>query len=338
VSTDPWSETENVKTTNPAQREESDRLWAVMERTLNQATAEQRRSRRWGIFFKTLTIGYVIGLTVMIWNQSELQVDALATAEHTAVVPIDGVIAAEESANAFDLQQNLQAAFEAPGSRGVMLEINSPGGSPVQAEYVYRTILDLKAAYPNKPVHAVIGDIGASGAYYIAAAADTIHAAPASIVGSIGVISASFGFSELMQKLGVERRLIIAGENKAMLDPFQPESLRDREHLQQLLDATHAQFIARVREGRGSRLNPGQEDLFDGRVWSGEQALRYGLIDSLADPLEVAREWIGAKERVYYTNDEPLLNQISREFGFGMGTALSWMVRQGAWNPISLSH
>jgi protease IV len=338
VSTDPWAETEQTKTPDSSRREESDRLWKVMERTLNQATLEQRRSRRWGIFFKTLTLGYVIGLTVMVWNQSALQAEGMALGAHTAVVPVDGVIAADEAANAYDLQQNLQAAFEAPGSRGVMLEINSPGGSPVQAEYIYRTILDLKAEYPNKPVHAVIGDIGASGAYYIAAAADTIHAAPASIVGSIGVISASFGFSELMEKLGVERRLIIAGENKAMLDPFQPESETDRQHLQKLLDATHSQFIARVREGRGSRLDPGDEDLFDGRVWSGEQALQYGLIDSLADPLEVAREWIGAKERVYYTSKEPLLNQISREFGFGMGTALSWLARQGMWSPMSLSH
>lgn len=338
MSTDPWSETNNGKPTEPARREDVDRLWGVMERTLSQATAEQRRSRRWGIFFKTLTIGYVIGLTVMLWNQSALHVEGMAVGEHTAVVPIDGVIAAGEIANAFDLQQNLEAAFEAPGSRGVMLEINSPGGSPVQAEYVYRAILDLKAAHPNKPVHAVIGDIGASGAYYIAAAADTIHAAPASIVGSIGVISAGFGFSELMKKLGVERRLIIAGENKAMLDPFQPESPEQRAHLQKLLDATHNQFIARVREGRGSRLNPEGEDLFDGRVWSGEQALQYGLIDSLADPLEVAREWIGAKERIYYTSEEPLLNQISREFGFGMGTAISWLVRQGTFSPMSLNH
>ncbi|MBL6824814.1 MAG: S49 family peptidase, partial [Litoricola sp.] len=304
---------------DPQKREETDRLWSVLEKTLAQSTIEQRRARRWGIFFKTITFGYIIGLSLFLINQANLPVDGMRSGSHTAVVPIDGVIAPSELANAFDIQQNLTAAFEAPGSKGVMLEINSPGGSPVQSEYVYRAILDLKAQYPGKPVHAVIGDIGASGAYYIAAAADTIHAAPASIVGSIGVVSSGFGFSGLLEKLGVDRRVITAGENKAMLDPFLPESLEDTQHLQGLLDATHQQFIARVREGRGERLTPGDEDVFDGRVWSGEQALVLGLVDSLAGPLEVAREWIGAEERIYYTQDEPLLNQFSREFGFGVG-------------------
>ena len=144
--------------------------------------------------------------------------------------------------------------------------------------------------------------------------------------------------AQTISKLGVDRRVITAGDNKAMLDPFLPESLEDTQHLQGLLDATHQQFIARVREGRGERLTPGDEDVFDGRVWSGEQALVLGLVDSLAGPLEVAREWIGAEERIYYTQDEPLLNQFSREFGFGVGTALTWLGRQGILNPWSLSH
>ena len=337
MADNPWTEGDNPMQ-DPQKREETDRLWSVLEKTLAQSTIEQRRARRWGIFFKTITFGYIIGLSLFLINQANLPVDGMRSGSHTAVVPIDGVIAPSELANAFDIQQNLTAAFEAPGSKGVMLEINSPGGSPVQSEYVYRAILDLKAQYPGKPVHAVIGDIGASGAYYIAAAADTIHAAPASIVGSIGVVSAGFGFSGLLEKLGVDRRVITAGENKAMLDPFLPESLEDTQHLQGLLDATHQQFIARVREGRGERLTPGDEDVFDGRVWSGEQALVLGLVDSLAGPLEVAREWIGAEERIYYTQDEPLLNQFSREFGFGVGTALTWLGRQGILNPWSLSH
>ena len=337
MADNPWTEGDNPMQ-DPQKREETDRLWSVLEKTLAQSTIEQRRARRWGIFFKTITFGYIIGLSLFLINQANLPVDGMRSGSHTAVVPIDGVIAPSELANAFDIQQNLTAAFEAPGSKGVMLEINSPGGSPVQSEYVYRAILDLKAQYPGKPVHAVIGDIGASGAYYIAAAADTIHAAPASIVGSIGVVSSGFGFSGLLEKLGVDRRVITAGENKAMLDPFLPESLEDTQHLQGLLDATHQQFIARVREGRGERLTPGDEDVFDGRVWSGEQALVLGLVDSLAGPLEVAREWIGAEERIYYTQDEPLLNQFSREFGFGVGTALRWLGRQGILNPWSLSH
>ncbi|MDB4021694.1 signal peptide peptidase SppA [Litorivicinus sp.] len=313
-------------------------LWSVLERTLNHASVEQRRSRRWGIFFKTVTLGYVIGLTLLFTSKTDFSTQNLAPFAHTAVIPIEGVIAAGEAANAYDLQRNLEDAFEAPGSRGILLEINSPGGSPVQAEYVYQALLDLKASYPNKPVHAVIGDIGASGAYYIAAAADTIHASPASIVGSIGVVSSGFGFSDLMEKMGVERRMIIAGKNKAMLDPFSPESLADRAHMQTLIDATHRQFIERVNEGRGDRLNQGDDDLFDGRVWNGEQALEFGLVDSLAGPLEVAREWIGAEKRIYYTTEEPLVNQISRELGFGVGTAFSWIGRQGIWNSSSLSH
>jgi len=342
MADDPWTETRGEASresdaTQSDRGKQTDALWRVMERTLNQATIEQRRSRRWGIFFKTITLGYLIGISIMLFGRSDLPVDGLVSTPHTAVVPIEGVIAVGEMANAFEIQQNLEAAFRAPGSSGIMLEINSPGGSPVQAEYVYRALLDLKASYPGKPVHAVIGDIGASGAYYIAAAADTIHAAPASIVGSIGVVSAGFGFSGLLEKLGVNRRVITAGENKAMLDPFLPESASDRAHLQTLLDETHQQFIARVKEGRGDRLNPRGENLFDGRVWSGEQALRLGLIDSLAGPLEVAREWIGAEDRVYYTSDEPLIDQFSRQFGLGVGTAVSWMIRQGTLNPASLS-
>ena len=336
MAENPWVEDRSEQ--DPPRKRDADRLWVVLEKTLAQSTIEQRRARRWGIFFKSITLVYVIGLSLTFVNKSELPMDALGSSEHTAVVLVDGVIASSEAANAFDIQQNLEAAFEAPGSKGVMLEINSPGGSPVQSEYVFRAILDLKAQYPKKPLHAVIGDIGVSGAYYIAAAADNIHAAPASIVGSIGVLSSGFGFHGLMEKLGIDRRVITAGDNKAMLDPFLPESEDDKAHLQGLLDATHRQFVARVREGRDGRLTPGDENIFDGRVWSGEQALVLGLVDSLADPLEVAREWIGAEERVYYTKDEPLLDQLSREFGFGVGQALTWLWRQGILIPWSLSH
>ena len=337
MAENPWTKGIEPSADQPNQSE-TNRLWSVMERTLAQSTIEQRRARRWGIFFKSITLGYVIGISLFVVNQSNLSVDAIGSQSHTAVVPIDGVIASGQTANAFEIQQSLEAAFEASGSKGVMLEINSPGGSPVQSEYVYRAILDLKAQHPDKPVHAVIGDIGASGAYYIAAAADTIHAAPASIVGSIGVVSSGFGFNDLLEKLGVDRRIVTAGESKAMLDPFLPESETDKKHLQGLLDATHQQFIARVQEGRGERLTPGDQDLFDGRVWSGEQALILGLVDSLAGPLEVAREWIGAEDRVYYVQDEPLINQFSREFGFGVGAALQWIGRQGISNPWSLNH
>ena len=337
MAENPWAEDRLEQDVAP-RKEDVERLWLVLEKALEQSTVEQRRARRWGIFFKSITLLYILALSLTLVTRSELPMDALGSSAHTAVVPVDGVIASSEAANAFDIQQNLEAAFEAPGSKGVMLEINSPGGSPVQSEYVFRAILDLKAQYPEKPVHAVIGDIGASGAYYIAAAADTIHAAPASIVGSIGVVSSGFGFHGLMDKLGIDRRVITAGDNKAMLDPFLPESEDAKAHLQSLLDATHRQFVARVREGRGQRLTPGEENIFDGRVWSGEQALVLGLVDSLAGPLEVAREWIGAEKRVYYTQDEPLFDQLSREFGFGLGEALTWLWRQGILNPWSLRY
>ena len=323
MAQDPWTESSDPLPRAQGDRE-SERLWSTLERVLTESTREQRRARRWGIFFKTLTLGYLIGVTVLL-VQSDSVAPELIAAPHTAVVPIDGLIAADEATNAHDVILNLEEAFAAPTARGVMLEINSPGGSPVQSEYVYRALMRLKAAYPSKPVHAVIGDIGASGAYYIAAAADSIHAAPASIVGSIGVVSSGFGFAGLLEKLGVDRRVITAGESKAMLDPFLPESADDRAHLQTLLDQTHAQFIARVREGRGDRLL--SDAVFDGRIWNGETALALGLVDSLAGPDEVARDLIGAAERVYYVTDEPLWQQVTRQIGVGVSVGLRQWLR-----------
>ena len=329
MSNDPWTESQASipAPMPPPPNAETERLWTTLERVLTESTREQRRARRWGIFFKTLTLGYIIGLSVWVFRNESVTPDFIGT-PHTAVVPIDGLIAADEVTNAHDVILNLEEAFSAPNARGVMLEINSPGGSPVQSEYVYRALMRLKADYPGKPVHAVIGDIGASGAYYIAAAADSIHAAPASIVGSIGVVSSGFGFAGLMDKLGVDRRVITAGDSKAMLDPFSPESMEDRAHLQTILNQTHQQFIARVKEGRGDRLR--SEDVFDGRIWNGETALGLGLIDSLAGPDEVARDLIGAAERVYYVADEPLWQQVTRQIGVGISVGLSqWLQAVG---------
>lgn len=322
MSKDPWTES-HASTPTPSSDGETERLWSTLERVLTESTREQCRARRWGIFFKTLTLGYLIGVSFVIFRTDAVTPDLIGT-PHTAVVPIEGLIAADEVTNAHDVIVNLEEAFSAPNARGVMLEINSPGGSPVQSEYVYRALIRLKGEYPGKPVHAVIGDIGASGAYYIAAAADSIHAAPASIVGSIGVVSSGFGFAGLMDKLGVDRRVITAGESKAMLDPFLPESAEDRAHLQTILNQTHQQFIARVKEGRGDRLR--SENVFDGRIWNGETALDLGLIDSLAGPDEVARDLIGAAERIYYVADEPLWQQVTRQIGVGVSVGLrQWL-------------
>lgn len=346
MTEDRWKEpAAGQESASDADRASSDRavpstdatLWEVMERTLLSATLEQRRSRRWGIFFKCLTAAYVIGLTLALWAPGAMDMEPVVDGRHTAVVPVEGVIASGEPASADALIQSLTRAFTEPTAVAVMLEINSPGGSPVQAEYVYEAIVDLKRQYPNKAVHAVIGDIGASGAYYIAAAADYIHASPASIVGSIGVVAGGFGFVELLEKIGVERRVMTAGENKAMLDPFSEESPEQRAQLQAILDATHARFIATVEAGRRGRLRGDPAELFDGRIFHGEAALQRGLIDSLASPDTVARDIIGAPLRIPYQDQAPWFERLSRAFGVGVGASLSAHFGYGIGNPNPLS-
>jgi protease-4 len=231
--------------------------------------------------------------------------------EHTAVVRVEGVLASNLTANADNLIESLQKAFESESSKGVVLQINSPGGSPVIAGQIYDAITELKAEYPEKTVYAVIDDIGASGGYYIAAAADYIYADRASIVGSIGVISAGFDFTDLMDKLGVERRMYIAGQHKALLDPFVPMSEETVNLWQSVLDNTHEQFIARVREGRKGRLKE-SEITFSGMVWTGEQAVEFGLIDGLGSTRMVARDLIKAETIKDYTPNLDFIRLLSQ--------------------------
>lgn len=302
-----------------ADERDGERAWSVLEKVVNSSLDEQRRARRWGIFFKLLTFAYLFAAVWMFFPRDSIK--PVSADSYVGVVHVDGVIAADELASADNIVTGLRAAFEDEHVKAVMLAINSPGGSPVQSGYVYNEIRRLRDKYPDKKLYAVIGDIGASGAYYIAAAADAIYADQASLVGSIGVISGSFGVTGLMDKLGVERRLVTAGENKAMLDPFSPFPESQRELWKSVVDTTHRQFIERVKSGRGDKL---KDDplLFSGMIWSGEQALALGLIDGLGSPGQVARDIVGTEEIVDFSRGRDPLHQLLKGLGVEFGAGL----------------
>ena len=270
---------------------------------------EQRQARRWGIFFKLLFVG--MGLLLLIGINANESGDKFTDAEEiTAVVDINGVIMDGALASGEFVNPALQEAFEHEKTKGVLLRINSPGGSPVQSGIINDEIKRLKAKHKEIPVYAVVSDLCASGGYYIAVAADKIYADKASIVGSIGVRMDNFGAVGLMEKLGVERRLYTAGTNKGMLDPFLPENETQVAHIKTMLNNTHQQFINVVKEGRGERLqdNP---DIFSGLFWTGEDALKLGLIDGLGSDTYVARELIKAEEMVNFTSEKDLFERLS---------------------------
>jgi len=299
----------------------SGRDWRLIEKLVMSLQAEQRRSRRWGIFFKFLTFGYLFALLFMIRSPIGDSMEA-STGQHTALVEVNGTISADELASADNIVGALRSAFEAERSKAVVLRINSPGGSPVQSGYIYDEIKRLREEYPDKKVYAVISDIGASGAYYIAAAADEIYADKASLVGSIGVVGGGFGFTGAMEKLGIERRLYTSGENKAFLDPFSPEDEDEVDFWENVLSTTHRQFIEQVREGRGDRLKD-DERLFSGLVWTGEQAIELGLVDGLGSSSHVARQIVGHEELKEYGGSRSPLQDLVDQFGIAVGTALA---------------
>lgn len=310
---------------------ESDpKSWKLLEKTLLASVHEQRRSRRWGIFFKLLTFIYLFGalalFSPLISNQG-----SGSSSPHTAVIEVRGMIADKEAASADNIVGSLRAAFKDPNTKGVILRINSPGGSPVQSGYVYDEIRRLRGENPNIKVYAVISDLGASGAYYIASAADQIYADKASLVGSIGVTAASFGFVDTMEKLGVERRVYTSGEHKAFLDPFQPQKDEETRFWKTVLDTTHKQFIDSVKKGRGDRLKDAEHpELFSGLIWSGEQALSLGLIDGLGSTSYVARDVIGQEEMVDFTVQESPLDRFTKKLGASVAEHLAlWMGFQG---------
>ncbi|SEQ74242.1 protease-4 [Amphritea atlantica] len=333
MGSNPW-EAEDSKETEAAKPHESKtKEWRLIEKTMMGLQKEQRAARRWGIFFKLLTFGYLFVILGIYLFADSFTPDMDEGGEHTAVVQVKGVIADGEDASADNIIGALRRAFDDEGTKAVILRINSPGGSPVQSGYVYDEVKRLRALHPDKKVYAVILDIGASGAYYIAASADEIYADKASLVGSIGVVSSGFGFVDLMEKVGVERRNLISGENKTFLDPFSPLKDKDRAFWQTVLDTTHRQFIEQVRKGRGDRLKE-NDQLFSGLVWTGEQALDLGLIDGLGSSSYVAREIVGAEKLVDYTPKGTPLEQLIDRLGVTFGKTIATQL--GLNGPVQL--
>lgn len=315
---DPW--TAPVK--RSAQPPTDEETWAreALERLAREALKEQRRSRRWSIFFRISFLLYAVVFLILLLPERERL--PAAGAEHTALVEITGIISADSEANADDIVAGLRQAFDHPATRGVVLRLNSPGGSPVQAARVYREIRRLKEKHPDVPVIAVADELCASAAYYIASAADEIYADGSSLVGSIGVRLDAFGFVETMKKLGVERRLFTAGEHKGFLDPFLPLDPEDAAHVESLLADTYRQFVEAVKAGRGERLSQ-EVDLFNGWVWTGRQAKELGLVDGLASVGEVAREVVGVERVVDFTRRESYLDRLARRLGGAVAERLA---------------
>jgi protease-4 len=300
----------------------SDANWQrdVIAKLASDALAEQKRARRWGIAFKILTFGYLFILLFigLGWLGGS---DVISTGDHTAVVDLNGVIAADSRANAVDVVAGLQNAFEAEGTKAVVLRINSPGGSPVQAAEINDEIHRLRELHPDIPLYAVVEDICASGGYYVAVAADKIFVAKASLVGSIGVLMNGFGFTGAMEKLGVERRLLTAGDNKGFMDPFSPLSATQRGYAKTMLGDIHGQFIEAVRVGRGERLKENDET-FSGLVWTGERSIELGLTDALGSVAYVAREIVKAETIVNYSWREHIVERVARRFGATLGESI----------------
>lgn len=292
----------------------------TLEKVALAAIAEQRRARLWGILFKSLLFIYLFALLFigMGWfGKKEVSPD-----KHTALVELNGVIASNSQASADAINTGLQEAFKDKGTQGVILRINSPGGSPVQAGHINDEIRRLRAKYPKIPLYAVIEDICASGGYYVAAAADKIYVDKASIVGSIGVVMDGFGFTGTMEKLGVDRRVLTAGENKAFLDPFSPVVESQQQFAQQMLGQIHQQFIGVVRQGRGKRLKE-TPDMFSGLMWVGQKSVDLGLADALGSVDYVAREVIKAEDIVDFTPHENVAERLARRFGAGAAESLT---------------
>lgn len=320
MADDPWGNSPSSPPT-PGPASSRGREWDLLDRVVMASLEEQRRARRWSIFFKLLTFIYILGFVWMLFGRDSMEA-ATISGEHTAMVTVSGEISDESDANADAIIGGLQAAFEAPRSKAVLLRINSPGGSPVQSAYVYDEIRRLRGLHKDKRVYAVVTDMGASGAYYIAAAADQIYVNPGSLVGSIGVIMQGFGVQGLMEKLGVEDRTLTAGENKAILSPFEPMKPEDKEHVKLLLDGVHQQFITAVKQGRGQRLKDDPR-IFSGLFWTGQQAVELGLADGFGSVDSVARNVIGAEHVVDYSKHPDPVSALVRRLGASMGHAIA---------------
>lgn len=287
---------------------------AVLEKLAMSAVNEQRKSRNWGILFKSLGFLYLFILLFAVIGVMRGGSEKAITGKHTAIVELKGVIAPESGASADRVIEGLQHAFKDKNAQGVILRINSPGGSPVQAGYINDEIYRLRKKYPEKPLYAVVQDVCASGGYYVAVAADKIFVDKASLVGSIGVRMDGFGLTGAMEKVGIERRLVTAGENKGFLDMFSPLDPKQKEYAEKMVGEIHQQFIDVVKAGRGVRLKETPE-LFSGLVWTGERSVQLGLADALGSADYVAREVIKAEEVVDYTQHDNLADRLARRFG-----------------------
>ncbi len=294
----------------------------LVEKLAFAAVTEQRRTRRWGIFFKLLLVGYLFAILAITLYPKFKQDMGIGGKSHTAVIDLVGMIAENQNANAESIIESLRNAAKDKNTKGIIIHANSPGGSPVQSAYVYDEIKKIKKEHPDMPIHAVVSDICASGCYYIVAATDKIYASPASLIGSIGVIMDSFGFVETMNKLGVERRLITAGDHKALLDPFSPAKPTENKYMQNLIDQVHQQFIGAVKSGRGARLKE-TPDMFSGLVWTGEESVKLGIIDAMGTQDTVAKEVIGAETLVDFTQQERLVDRIAGKLGASFGLVIN---------------
>lgn len=294
----------------------------TIARLASASLVEQRRARRWGILFKALGLLYLFALLFIFLGSTALfERKERGSGPHTALININGVIMAGTDASADRIAGGLRRAFGDSDTRAIILRIDSPGGSPVQAGQIYDEIRRLRAKHPDIPVHAVAGDLLASGGYYIAAAADDIYVNQASLVGSIGVIFGGFGFVDAIDNLGIERRVITAGDNKALFDPFLPEQPAHAAHLQEMVGYIHDQFIKAVTDGRGDRLAD-DDQLFSGLVWTGEVAIAKGLADHIGSAGYVAREVVGVDRIVDFTPRRDLFERVAERIGAGVATAL----------------
>jgi protease-4 len=300
----------------------------VLEKLVFATIKEQRANRRWGIFYKVVLLLLVVLAVASYFDINPFSGEG-EVGRHTALVEIEGNIESEGSGSAAVVIPALNKAFSDNGSVAIVLHINSPGGSPVQAGMIVDEIHRLRRGYPDKPLFVVVDEICASGGYYIAAAADRIYVNKASIVGSIGVLMDGFGFTGVMNKVGIERRLITAGVDKGFMDPFSPQSERQKQHAQAMLDEIHQQFIDVVRTGRGKRLHETPE-MFSGLFWTGAKAVDMGLADDFGSVDSVARDIVKAEDIIDYTQHEGLPERVLKKFGAAVGNAAMKTAVQGA--------
>jgi protease-4 len=298
----------------------------VIEKLALASITEQTRARRWSVFFKSLMFAYLIAIFAVAMYPTIKQGLGTETKNHTAVIDVVGVIAEDKDANAANIIASLRDAVKDKNTKGIILHSNSPGGSPVQSAYVYEEIRNIKKEHPDLPVYAVVSDICASGCYYIASASDKIFVNQSSLIGSIGVLMDGFGFVDVMQKLGIERRLLTAGAHKAMLDPFSPPKEDETQYMQGLLDQVHQQFIGAVKAGRGDRLKE-TPDMFSGLVWTGEAGVKLGVADGFGNDDYVARNIIGAEKLVDFTHQGRLIDKIAGKLGASFGQAMGSIIQ-----------